>query len=578
MLNSLRGLPAALLALSFAGILPLDAQQPPVTAYEAVTDRGQRAKPALPAPGIAGSSFVDPAFGTRVWRLTDRTTRPARPDRSYRTPSGTHQNAWSLSGRHFFVVSTDGTVVPFAFEPGTGRASRFNPAPADEGGLVLRFYAEPHFSYVRDGLIYGAASGGSLRTIDQYDFATSAYTRLLDLDTVAAGLGGTYVGGIGSSAGPAERIMTFFGGTSQDRHYYVLVFDPSSPSSSSRRLLNTRTSRLDGRATNVRLDFLLHAAAIDRSGRYVTLYPTSADRAAPRSAAPNYLWDLATDVFTELPGIAARSNGHDAYGYGVRVNQDCCTSSSSSWDAAQWQLRALASPLVTADVIAPVLTPRQVFLADHPSWHNARPDVWTPFISALYRYGANTVEWRAWDDEIIAVQAGDGEGQVWRLAHHRSDVRHDVDPSRISFWYTPRPNVSPDGRWVLFTSNWEKTLGTDPGGEAGGAARQDVFLLRLAAAAAHGGPLPDGGGAAITTSTLPDGRLRRAYSTRLTATGVPSQADWRVTAGALPPGVVLHPRTGALGGAPRAAGPFTFTIAVGAASRTFTLVVRVGGA
>jgi hypothetical protein len=60
-------------------------------------------------------------------------------------------------------------------------------AGSGEGGLVLRFYAEPHFSYARDGVIYGAASGGSLRTVDQYDFATGAYTRLLDLDTIAPG-------------------------------------------------------------------------------------------------------------------------------------------------------------------------------------------------------------------------------------------------------------------------------------------------------------------------------------------------------------------------------------------------------
>lgn len=67
---------------------------------------------------------------------------------------------------------------------------------------------------------------------------------------------------------------------------------------------------------------------------------------------------------------------------------------------------------------------------------------------------------------------------MWRLAHHRSGVANDVDPSRIYFWYTPRPYVSPDGRWVLLTSNWEKTLGADTAPEAGGGFRQDVFLLR----------------------------------------------------------------------------------------------------
>jgi len=35
--------------------------------------------------------------------------------------------------------------------------------------------------------------------------------------------------------------------------------------------------------------------------------------------------------------------------------------------------------------------------------------------------------------------------------------------------------VSPDGRWVLFTSNWDKTLGPD---SAEGTARQDVFVVQ----------------------------------------------------------------------------------------------------
>jgi hypothetical protein len=545
------------------------AAQAPPTRYDAVHDRAPRPEPALPAPGIGGSSFLDPAFGTVTRRLTDRLTRPGIPDRSYRTPSGTHQNAWSASGRHFFVVSTDGTIVPFAFDPSNGRASRL-PGRAEEGGSVLRFYSEPHFSYTRDGVVYGAASGGSLRTIDQFDFSTDTYTRLLDLESLVPGLGSTYVGGIGSSAGPVERVFAFFGGASQDRHRYLVVFDAARPSA--RRLLDTRASRLDGRPTD-RLDFFLHAAAIDRSGRFVTLYPAAADRGAPRNAAPNYVWDLETDRFVELPGIAARSNGHDAYGYGVRVNQDCCT--STEWDAAQWQLRALHAPLATEDVIAPVMAPRQVYLADHPTWHNARPDVAIPFISALYRYGENTVPWRAWDDEIIAVQVGTRPAEVWRLAHHRSDVRQDADPSRISFWYTPRPNVSPDGRWVLFTSNWEKSLGTDPAGDAGTRARQDVFLLRLEGTAGPAPPAPpDGGEVAITTTTLPDARLRRVYSAQLNATGVPEGATWRIAGGGLPSGLRLHPQTGAIGGAAREAGTFTFSVSVGGATQTFNLRVR----
>jgi hypothetical protein len=43
------------------------------------------------------------------------------------------------------------------------------------------------------------------------------------------------------------------------------------------------------------------------------------------------------------------------------------------------------------------------------------------------------------------------------------------------FWDSPRGNVSPNGRWFIFTSNWGKGLGRTPRG----ALRQDVFLAAL---------------------------------------------------------------------------------------------------
>ena len=436
------------------------AQSP--SAYSAVTDRGPRAKPTLVRPGPAGSSFKDPVFGTRIWRVTDANTRSDRPGLSLRTPSATHQNEWSALSSHFYVVSTDGTVVPFAFDPFSGAATQL---PA------LGFYIEPQFSYVNDSLIYGSVSRGSLHTIDQYDFSTGAYTQLLDLESIESGLAGTYVGGLSSSAGATERIVAFFGGTSQDLHHYVVVFDKNTPSK--RQVLDTSAA----------LQFHLHHAAIDRSGRYVLLYPTSADLAPPRNAAQVYVWDTQATTTTALPLADARSGGHDAYGYGFAVNQDCC--SSTTYDAAQWQLRSLATPLTTKDVISPVLDPKEVYLADHPTWNNARADALVPFITATYRYPPDDTEWRAWDDEVLAVQtdAGSDGGEVYRFAHHRSDIRNDVTPAQTSFWYLPRANVSPDGHWVLFTSNWEKTLGTDPAGAPGERARQDVFLLHLTPAA-----------------------------------------------------------------------------------------------
>ncbi|HUV38108.1 MAG TPA: hypothetical protein VMY39_00765, partial [Planctomycetota bacterium] len=61
-------------------------------------------------------------------------------------------------------------------------------------------------------------------------------------------------------------------------------------------------------------------------------------------------------------------------------------------------------------------------------------------------------------DEIMQA-ATDGSGRVRRLCHHHSTNRH--------YWDTPRANISRDGRFVTFTSNW------------GGANRRDVFILKV---------------------------------------------------------------------------------------------------
>jgi hypothetical protein len=128
---------------------------------------------------------------------------------------------------------------------------------------------------------------------------------------------------------------------------------------------------------------------------------------------------------------------------------------------------------------------------DHSTWNNASPSALLPFVSAVFRYGATLPAWRPLDDEILAIET-DAPGKdptIWRFAHHRSDVSYDGTPANVSFWYEPRPNISHDGGWVLFTSNWEKTLGTDAGGDSGAKARQDVFLVQLATAPV-GDPTP----------------------------------------------------------------------------------------
>jgi carbohydrate binding protein with CBM6 domain len=448
------------------------------TVYRAITDRNPYAKPTLPVLGPAGYTFNDPTFGSKIARVTDGNTRPGLLNRSFRVPSNAHLAAWNASSTLFFVLSNDGTVIPYSFDQTTMTASRIRASGSGDGGLTLAFYVEAQFSLVNPNVIYGAASGGNGRTISQYDFGTGTYSPLIDLDSIVSGLQGTYVGAVMSGGTTDEKLVTFFGGGSQDRHFYLMWSPVGNPAA--RKILDTHASTINGVATSVTLNFNIHAAAVDKSGRFVFVYPTGVDLNAPRNAAPVYLWDTQNDSIVELTNgrngtLDVHPGGHDAAGYGYSINQDCCT--SSSWDAMQWEFRNLTNPLHPGDLISPVLSPKEIYAADHTTWNNARADALVPVISSTYRLPADTTAWRAWDDEIIGVDTTGGVGGlVYRFAHHRSDIRSDTDPSQAYFWYEPIANVSPDGQFVLFTSNWEKTLGRDA---AEGTARQDVFVVRL---------------------------------------------------------------------------------------------------
>ena len=453
---------------SFATSTPAPTTSGVPSQYSAITDRGARPKPPLPQLGAAGYTFNDPTFGSKILRVTDGQTRPGMLNRSFRVSSSAHAAEWNTTGTMFFVMSNDGTIIPYRFDPSTMTASRFPSAPNENGGLTLAFYTEPQFSLVNPNVIYGGG-GSNLHTILSYNFSTGTYSTIVNLENIVGGLANTYIGTVTTGGVPNESLLTFFGGGGQDAHYYALL-QPLAGGAS--KLLNTVASTINGVPTSTVLNFHIHAMQIDKSGRYIFIYPSGADLGSPRFASQVYLWDTVSDAIVALtPNM--HPAGHDAAGFGVWINQDCCT--SSSWDAAQWQLRSLATPLLTSDLISPILTPQEVYMADHTTWNNAQPDRLVPVISSTYRYGNNPAPWRAWDDEIIGIDTT-GAGTVWRFAHHRSNIGSDSNPLQPYFWYEPIANISPDGKWVLFTSNWEKTLGAD---SSEGTARQDVFLVQL---------------------------------------------------------------------------------------------------
>ena len=455
--------------------------------YHAISNRTVYAKPAVPSLGAAGWRFTEPTFASRLLRVTDGNTRPGFPGRSYSTPSAAHQLSWNATSDRFYIRSLDGWFVPYNFDPTTMTATRIQPTTTGDGGLLIQSHVEPQFSFRSGNIIYAATrdqtatDGHDYPVIHQYDFNTGRYTILLNLrpyteiDPQFPDARDTYAGALSSSATVPEKVSVMFNAGNQDRHYKVAVFNVSAPASSL-VILNTLASTVTRNGIPVPttpLGFRLHHAWIDQTGQWVVLAPTGG------SPAHFIVWNLATDTFAP---VTTRPFGHDALGYGWQVNQDCCAS-GAPFDGAQWQLRSLTTPQTSTDLINPQLSPRQTYIADHTSWNNAQPDRRVPVLSSLYRYYKNTLNttpWRPWDDEIVAIQTDATAGaRVWRFAHHRSNITMDVPGDGTYFWYQPHANISPNGRWALFTSNWEKTLGLATNSEPEGIYRTDVFIVRL---------------------------------------------------------------------------------------------------
>lgn len=65
----------------------------------------------------------------------------------------------------------------------------------------------------------------------------------------------------------------------------------------------------------------------------------------------------------------------------------------------------------------------------------------------------------AWLGEVLMV-ATDGSGKVWRFAHHRGGQCANPKANVEDFGQIPIGNVSQDGKFALFHSNWGWRLGT----------------------------------------------------------------------------------------------------------------------
>jgi hypothetical protein len=404
-----------------------------------------------PAIGPAGSIINDPTLGSRILRVTDNRSDPTQAGRPLFTASSAEQNTWNKNSTMFYVTTSGGSFLLYHFDPANMKAE---PAGAPNQDLG----AEPEFSFRQPTILYG--TNRRERILEQYDVSSKRGTQIND-PSKCVKLDSRDTVNLMSVSADDNRFLALFG-PQQDKDYMIYVYDRSQGC----RWYNTQTGEIGGAwgpkgTISVPDRFSLHNARMAKSGKFV--YMTRG------GGGIGHGW-VVWEIDTMNIGVCSRGcDAHHVLGYSHIIGPSGMIHPLNLW------LRPLdhlddSTPLISG------LEPAKGFWFDsHFSWNNVDPEDSAPVCFSTYRPtnpdtpGTAPLVTGPWENEIDCAETDGKASKVWRFAHTYSTARN-------GFWSTPRGNVSQDGRFFMFTSDWEDQLGKTPNG---GKYRTDVFIVEL---------------------------------------------------------------------------------------------------
>jgi hypothetical protein len=403
-----------------------------------------------PAIGPAGSIISDPNFGSRILRVTDGRSDPKQAGRPLFTPSSAEQNPWNKDSTMFYVTTSGGSILLYHFDPATMTARQDRAANLNLGG-------EPQFSFRDAKLLYGISPRE--RVFKQYDTSSGHMADVNDPSKCVKLASGDLGGDITVSADDNRFTTTL--GPQQDKYYMVYVYDRVQGC----RWYNTQTGEIDGQwgpkgTISLPDRFSMHNARMSKSGKFVYLA-----RGGGGIGHNWVVWELDS---MNISVCSQGCKGHHVLGYSHIIGSSGMVHPMDVWSRPLNHLEASA-PVING------LQPAKGFWFDsHFSWNNVDPNDSMPVCFSTYRPtnpdtpGAAPLVTGPWENEIDCAETDGKASRVWRFAHTFSSARN-------GFWSTPRGNVSQDGRFFMFTSDWEDQLGKTPNDKF----RTDVFVVEL---------------------------------------------------------------------------------------------------
>jgi hypothetical protein len=379
------------------------------------TDRAKHAPLRLPKLPPAGGKFNDPVFGTEIMRVTDASNAPKG--------AGTSYSYWASfnADNTLLLVMEEGApqgASIYKFDPETFTlGARLPPVPySPPGNIPIRLddacwsATDPDALYVHQDL------GTKI-----YRYKVSRQTFALVGDVARVLPRGQNIQQMGMAADNDTFSFTKRGGAPDYRQLGYAVYRAS-----------TNTIRFQHSET-------INEVRIDKSGRY--LYVNTNETGVGK--IEGRVVDTDTGAITNLRDDAPdHAPSHYDVGTGTVIGNGNYLVGISA--------RNLSTPHSFKKILD--LSAEKNYgsfhlsmLADNEGWA----------LLSFYTPHANGVM----EGEVVQV-ATDGTGRIRRLFHH-----HAVG---AGYYDSPRANISRDGRFVAFSSNW---------GAAGG--RRDMFVARI---------------------------------------------------------------------------------------------------
>jgi hypothetical protein len=397
-----------------------------VSAQTLLTDFNVRVEPALPAMGPRGSKVVDPTFGTTILRVTDINDGPFGLA-LYSTYPSVNVNSTRVVG----LVESGFTKPKFwVLDP-----VNFTVSGGTLPSNVPNFGYDVLWSGTDPDVIYG--KGGDAKKLYAFNVATNTATLIKDFTSVI---------------GATEKIAQSFHDLADN------IFSMNITNAAGTPIGHILWRRSDNVILRNSLQATENETYVDKTGRYFFWNDTSCQ---------NHVYDLVSGSAVFLADTSTNGGPSGTTGF-CHVGIGTGTVFTDYGNIRSMSIRSLA----TINTVTPLMAGYFPFTTQtHHESFNTTNEAYG-LVSRFFNQPGDGLVHDAFDSELLQV-ATSGNA-VRRICHHRSKT----GPTQGGGYFdTPFANISPDGQFIAFTSNW---------GGASGNNRQDLYLVQIPAA--PGGP------------------------------------------------------------------------------------------